>query len=277
MPKKILYRDEKRQIEFDRYVALPVMNLRAAQEDDKRTLKGLASPFDQETVIGGWFREVIRAGAFAKTIQEMDQVGLWNHDSGKPMARRTKGTLRLFETKRGLEFECDLGEQTWANDAWISVERGDVQGCSIGFQVIKQTWTTVEDGSELDLRDIIEVKLYEISLVTFPAYESTVVETARSIVEAAIEQGDLKRKFSFTETTEKTDRPAAGAERATDEGGRLPAGPGNSSSVDTTCEPGHTAAVNAERTAANGDHSKAGTLQMLHRIQQQAEAEILTF
>lgn len=279
MHKKILYRDAQRKIEFDRQTHVNIINLRA-DSGEKKTLRGLASPFNQETVIGGWFREVILPGAYTKTLQENDQVSLWDHDSGKPLSRKSTGTLILRETSNGLEFEMTLGNQSWALDAYESIQRGDVQGVSIGFRVIKQTWTNGdEENRELDLREIVEVRLYEISIVTFPAYEGTRVDadTARSILEAAIERGDIqsKKRLSFTDTTGKMESvEAKPAERAAETETINPAGPGNSSTTDTTGQPETLDAETGNRSADEGNHCAAGTgdrLQILQTYQIQAD------
>lgn len=232
-----LYRDHQRQIEFDRVFA--VREIRAQQEETQRILTGEAVVFDSETEIGGWFREVIRRGAFDKTIREFDQVALWSHDPAKPMARRSKNTLELWEDNSGLQFRMTLGEQSWSNDAWISVQRGDVQGMSFGFRVIREAWTDPEDQRDLPLREILEAKLYEISPVAFPAYPDTSVEAARSIVEAARERGEYN-PTGLTTTVES-------AETAAGEDPQMPA-------VATTVEP----AARAPDSGRTADHSTAG-------------------
>lgn len=152
-----------------------------AEHGDNRTLTGMAAVFNAETVIGGMFREVIRSGAFKKTLREGDPVALWDHDSGKPLGRKSEGTLRISEDKKGLPVEVDAPDTTWGNDAIVSVGRGDVKGMSIGFEIVKQKWNEAQDGA-MELREILEAKLFEVSFVTFPAYQTTEAE-ARSILD----------------------------------------------------------------------------------------------
>lgn len=243
----IVYRDENRKIEFDRVV--PMDELRAEENEGKRILSGYATVFDRETVIGNWFREVIRAGAFSKTITEFDQAALWNHDSGKPLARRSQGTLTLVEDEKGLRFTMEIGDQSWARDAFESIKRGDVQGMSFGFQIIKARWTMNQDETkpeELDLREVLEVKLYEISPVTFPQYEGTSVkaDTARSIVEFYEDNGEIQRP--------------------------------NRSKTDTTLEPEPHHSTTAEPVEPTGNHSEAGHVgNYLDREAQLLREEIL--
>ena len=158
-------------------------------------LMGYASVFDQETEIAGLYREVIRRGAFKKTLRESDQVALWAHDTAMPLARKSMGTLDLREAKDGLAFNLQLGEQEMDRMVLDRVARGLVQKMSFGFSVVKDTWALGE-GKNLDLREILEVRLFEISPVVFPAYEGTSVEIkgekiAESILESARNDGRL--------------------------------------------------------------------------------------
>lgn len=150
--------------------------VRAEQEsqEDRIIIEGYAAVFNSETNIAGFFREVIKPGAFSKTIRERDQVALWNHDDGKPLARRSAGTLRLTEDANGLLSSIEPGNTSWGMDAVEAIRRGDVQGMSFAFEVMGETWVH-SDGNDLSLREITEARLYEVSPVTFPQYEETSV------------------------------------------------------------------------------------------------------
>jgi HK97 family phage prohead protease len=165
----------------------------AVMAGDEGKITGLAAPFNSQTMIGEkpWgFRESISPGAFAKTIQEADVVLLYNHDSSKPLARKSAGTLTLRESDRGLEIEAQPPDTTHANDLRTDIKAGNIRGMSFGFEVIKEAWTD-DDGNPADRwsgtqRELKEVKLIEVSPVTFPAYTDTQV-TARDAVSAARE------------------------------------------------------------------------------------------
>jgi HK97 family phage prohead protease len=163
---------------------------RAEKTDDGRVLSGLAAPFGIRTKVGGMFEEVFRKGAFRKTVSEAKKskrgiVGLWNHDTGKPLSRLSKDvkTLTLREESDGLYTEMSLGSQSWADDAHESVQRGDSDGQSVGMRVIKETWTEPQNEDELPLREILEASLMEVSHTPFAQYETTTAE-ARSIIES---------------------------------------------------------------------------------------------
>lgn len=221
---------------FEFFGDLDLQEMRAEEEaEGKRILSGYAAVFDQETEIAGLFREVIRSGAFKKTLREGDQVALWNHESGKPLARKSKKTLNLKEDEKGLRFSIKLGNTTWEKDAYEAVRSGNVNGMSFGFQVVKSKWHFIgsdEDKNQLDLREITEVKLFEVSPVTFPAYPTTDVD-ARALL-------PVREDIQQTDTTQEPDA-------------------GNHSRVEREPEP--------------DDHSRAG-LKAKQRLQKQSEMEI---
>ena len=190
-------RNSQKMIEYRDF---ELQEMRADNQDGKRRLIGYTAVFDQEVDIAGYFREVFRQGSFAKTLQEYDQVALWNHDTGAPLARKSAGTLALREDEHGLHVEIELNNTSWADDVFESVNSGVVKGMSIGFSVLKADWSDLEDTEKLPLREIKEAKLYESSPVTFPAYPTTEIQ-ARAIFETS----GLTRKADRTITTSEPD------------------------------------------------------------------------
>ena len=146
----------------------PTAELRAEGNEKEPKFVGYASVFGQYTDIGGIFKEKVRKGAFTKTIKEADVRGLLNHDPNYVIGRNKVGTLRLWEDDKGLGYELLPPPTSWANDLYVSVKRGDISQSSFGFSVNKS-----EDDYENDTRELIDVTLYDISLVTFPAYPTT--------------------------------------------------------------------------------------------------------
>jgi uncharacterized protein len=159
---------------------LPGREIRSMQLSEIRVVErdaaspmvvGHAALFDTPTNICGWmgdYTESIRKGAFSKTIKEADVRALWNHDPSYVMGRNKSGTLRLSEDARGLAVEIDPPAATWANDLLANMRRGDVNQMSFAFEPKRQEWN-----SETNERSLIEVKLYDVSVVTYPAYEDT--------------------------------------------------------------------------------------------------------
>lgn len=147
--------------------------------------RGHASVFDSLSLpIFGRFRERIAPGAFAKTIQEADVRFLAQHDPATVMARTRTGTLRLWEDAVGLAVEARLNpEDPDVQRLAVKLRDGNIDQMSFGFEVIRDEWTTEEihdewsDG-ETPVRTLREVRLWDVSPVTFPAYEGTDAELA---------------------------------------------------------------------------------------------------
>lgn len=152
---------------------------------DEGTIEGYAAVFGQWSENLGGFREKIRQGAFAKTIQEADVRALFNHDPNYVLGRNRSGTLDLAEDEHGLQFRVRPPETGWATDLRESVKRGDIDQASFGFAVVRDAWGN--ESSKVRDRELIEVRLFDVSVVTYPAYPQTVV-SARSLAEQFIEQ-----------------------------------------------------------------------------------------
>lgn len=157
---------------------LDITNLQTRDDNEIHTISGYAAVFNSPTIIGGWFEEVISPGAFSKTISENGDIrALFNHDWNNVLGRTKAGTLRLSEDDRGLKFEVDLPNTSIARDLVESLKRGDINQCSFGFIPTIEEW---DDTIEPMKRTIKEVELYEISVVSIPAYEDTEVSLVRS-------------------------------------------------------------------------------------------------
>ena len=153
--------------------------------DGGMRLSGYAAVFNSETVIGGMFREVVKPGAFKKTIKDKADVrALFNHDSNIVLGRTKNGTLALAEDDKGLRIDIELPDTQQAKDLYRQIERGDIDQMSFGFTVVKDSWTRASSDSELPLRELRELRLFDVSPVTFPAYATTEIQ-ARSLVESA--------------------------------------------------------------------------------------------
>lgn len=147
--------------------------------DDEGGIEGYAAVFDQWSEDLGWFKEKIRTGAFTKTIKESDVRALFNHDPNYVLGRNKADTLELAEDDRGLWFKVTPPDSQWADDLLVSVKRGDINQGSFAFDAIRDEW---DHNSEPIERELIEARLYDVSIVTYPAYPQTNV-TARSLGE----------------------------------------------------------------------------------------------
>ncbi|MFC7929166.1 HK97 family phage prohead protease [Streptomyces cinereoruber] len=167
----------------DLALATAGLQIRATEEGGPG-FAGHAAVFNSRTAIGNplsWgFYEEIAPGAFSKTLAEGDARMLVDHDTRMVVARVSAGSLRLSQDEVGLAVDADLyTELSYVNDLVVNLRNKNVTGMSFGFRVVKDEWEPLPvetvDGNtvETELRIIREVQLYEVSAVTFPAYEDT--------------------------------------------------------------------------------------------------------
>ena len=131
-------------------------------------LRGYAAMFDSPS-----HGEVIRSSAFTKTLAERADVRLLVNHDGVPIARTKSGTLHLSVDERGLYMEApnlDLSNPTVA-ELVSAMGRGDIDQCSFAFIPVRENYD-----SETKMREVLECKLMDVSVVTYPWYESTSVE-----------------------------------------------------------------------------------------------------
>ena len=163
-----------------------------ATDDGSLKIGGYAATFNSEAT-GLNFREVIAPGAFTRALASNDPVFLLvNHDmEGIPLASTQSGTLQLRQDKTGLYMEATLDSANpKAQELSSALRRGDMDKMSFAF-------TVSPDGQTRDagLRTIQDIeRLYEVSVVTLPAYDSTSVGM-RSAEEADLELA--KRKLAL--------------------------------------------------------------------------------
>lgn len=145
------------------------MEVRAS--DDGPKIEGHAAVFNSLSVPMFGFREKINEGAFTKTIQEADVRALFNHDPNFVLGRNRSNTLELKEDSEGLHYSIKPPDTQQARDLVTSIERGDISQSSFGFRTVKDAWT--DDSEDGIVRTLLEVRLFDVSPVTFPAYEAT--------------------------------------------------------------------------------------------------------
>jgi len=166
--------------------------VRAATDDEPGIIVGYAAVFDELSENLGGFREKIRSGAFAKSIEENDVRALFEHDSKYVLGRNRAKTLALDEDDQGLRVQIVPPDTQWSNDLIISMQRGDITQMSFGFWMREEAWD-----KDQNVRELIDVDLFDVSIVTYPAYPQTSVE-ARAIAASLSEDGD--------EATDQADR-----------------------------------------------------------------------
>lgn len=147
-------------------------------DNNKLYISGYFSVFDSNYEIWEGATESIDCHAFDKTLSN-DIRCLIDHETRLVLGRTKSGTLQLKVDSRGLwgEVEINKNDQD-AMNLYERVKRGDVDQCSFGFEIVREEFEEREDGS--CHWTIKEVKLYEVSIVTFPAYEETNVSARKN-------------------------------------------------------------------------------------------------
>ena len=162
---------------MERQIRTISSNFVTRDDNEEFVIEGYFSDFNGIYDMGNGMSESFAKGAFEGTLGD-DIRALINHDTTLVLGRTKAGTLQLREDDRGLFGRILINPKDQdAINIYERVKRGDVSQCSIGFDVL-------EEDTEVRPNDTVhwtvkKVKLYEVSVCTFPAYESTEV-TARA-------------------------------------------------------------------------------------------------
>ena len=176
---------------------LNMKDVKTREEGGKRYLEGYFAVFGETyQVFDGWI-ETIERGAFARYLASGEDVKvLWNHDSNLVLGSTGNGTASLREDEKGLYGSVEINENDQdAVNAYARIARGDVDGCSFGFDVARQEEWWDDDGvyhtklTEID-------PLYEVSACTFPAYKATSISARNkdSLEEAKKRYSEAQKK-----------------------------------------------------------------------------------
>lgn len=161
-----------------RYLGNPVAELRTTE--DGVGVGGYAAVYGVRSLpIAGLFVEEIAPGTFGKVLARNPDVRcLLNHDPSLLLGRNRAGTLELRDTNAGLAFRVPKLPRTGAGPQVVEgLERGDLDGCSFGFRTVPKTDTWREergdDGAVVLIRTLHDIELFDVSIVTYPAYPGT--------------------------------------------------------------------------------------------------------
>lgn len=150
---------------------------RAAEQDGQKYIEGYFAVFGGVYELWPGATESVDPHAFDDTLGG-DIRALINHDTTLVLGRTKAGTLELKVDSRGLWGRIRVNQADGdALNLYSRIERGDVDQCSFGFEIIEEETEWRDDGSVH--WTIKRVKLYEVSPVTFPAYEDTSVSARR--------------------------------------------------------------------------------------------------
>ena len=152
------------------------------EDGEELLIEGYFAVFDSNYEIWPGASESIAPGAFAKSLESDDIRALTNHNTDLVLGRNRAGTLILKEDTHGLWGSIRINpKDSDAVNTRERVLRGDVSQCSIGFDIREEETEFRDDGSvHWTIKD---VKLWEVSVCTFPAYESTNVQARQRDLE----------------------------------------------------------------------------------------------
>lgn len=168
-----------------RYIPMDKMETR--EEGDDLFIEGYFAVFNTTYELWPGATESIAPGAFDESVSD-DVRALYNHNTDIVLGRTSAGTMEIRQDSRGLWGRVKLNRNdTDAMNAYARIARGDITGCSFGFDIAAQETDYREDGTVH--WTITRVSpLYEISPCTFPAYQETTVSARKHDLE------EIKRK-----------------------------------------------------------------------------------
>jgi HK97 family phage prohead protease len=198
-------------------------------EKPKKVIGGLASVYDKYTDMG-WHLEVVRRGFF-DGIDTTQTAALKNHDPNLILGRTANGTLTLKDTPDGYDYEAIVPDTQVGRDTYEEVSGGYIYQSSFAFTVTSSVWREVDrselagivdevtltrmtyENGKVDIRELVKGgKLYDVSPVTFPAYQSATSE-ARSLIEERnaflgnVRQLDERAKVKIEIEVDTSDSP----------------------------------------------------------------------
>ena len=148
------------------------------QQDDDKYIEGYFIRFNEETKLWKGAFEEVDPKAVDDSLKNNDIRCLFNHDTSIVLGRTGNGTLELKKDDKGLFGRVKINQKDkQAMDILARIERGDINACSFGFNIIKEDIQNRDDGSvKFILR---EIDLKEVSPVTFPAYPTTSISARK--------------------------------------------------------------------------------------------------
>jgi HK97 family phage prohead protease len=186
------YKSEFRNIPNKEVRTFNVQNLELRMDGDVKKVIGYGAVFNSMSNDLGGFREIISNNAFEGRLED-DVRFLVNHD-GLPLARTTNNTLRLSVDEKGLRYEAIMPDTTLSNDLMELMKNGTISQSSFAFIVEDDSW---EQKDGVNIRTINKVsRLFDVSAVTYPAYE----EASSSVALRSLE--DWKEKSQETQFKE---------------------------------------------------------------------------
>ncbi len=153
----------------------PAQIRRKADPTTDREIEGVAAVYDTRIQMWGGISEEIAPGAFRDSIEGGKVKVLMGHNSSQVLGSQASGTA-FEDTDSEMRFSSPLADTTLGKDTYALVERGDLDGMSVGF--IIRDYERLESDDETSIFRITRGDLLEVSVVVWPAYEDTSVQIA---------------------------------------------------------------------------------------------------
>lgn len=168
-----------------------VVTAEEREDGDSPVIEGYAAVFDKWSVdMWGW-KEKIARGAFGENLGTNPDVrALIDHNSSMMLGRTTAGTLTLEEDKRGLKVHITPQDTTVANDLILNMRAGNINQMSFAFQMVEEQWN-----EKFTQRTITKADLFDVSVVTYPAYKQAKVKVRSALACAGIDPYTLAGIF----------------------------------------------------------------------------------
>ena len=190
---------------------IPIMERRTTTQRadvNGQTIAGYAAVFNSPSEDLGGFIEYIAPGAFDSVMND-DVRGFYNHDYNYLLGRASSGTLRLSTDERGLRYEIDLPNTTYANDLIELMRRGDVNQSSFAFMIESDSWSVK---GKQNIRTITKIsRLIDVAPVVIPAYPAAtsqlVTRALNTDAEVQTSVADAEPVGSEIENVDKAERP----------------------------------------------------------------------
>ena len=142
-----------------------------------------------------WFKETMQSGVFKRALQKNQSIPLLlEHDWDKQVAHTNDGTLELREDSIGLRFDAVVSEETYKE-----IEKKGITSCSFGFKINEQQKEPIN--KKLEKRYVTNIDLFEVSLVSNPAYVGSLVE--KRALEDALKEEEVEQLRAKEEKEEK--------------------------------------------------------------------------
>ena len=154
-------------------------------DSESGLIVGVPIVFDTPTDIGGWFQETICKGAIDEKVLRNDVGFYFNHDLNQMRIARS---IIPIDKLGGMDFTINdekvtmrvnaNRKRTDANDLYLGIEDGTIDGMSFMFGVAEERWE--DENTDYPKRFITRIEpIIEVSAVNYPAYKSTSISVAR--------------------------------------------------------------------------------------------------